>query len=821
MGSYLKIAWRSVHREKLYALINIGGLGLAIGCCIVLALYLKSELSYDQHNELYRQIYRVENEFVIGGGADRFAVTSAVLGQMLEESYPEVLDYVRFRPAAQGDANTLLIRHGDDAYYWQDAYFADDNVFDIFTHEIIYGDPATALVEPGTVAVSETFARRYFGDDNPIGQTITTDSGQPNTITLVFRDLPQNTHMKYDVLFSYNANFLQTPQNTTQRRAALAGVSDYTYVLMPEGYDPQDFNEISDEFFERNLAAVLAPASGSWRAWLDPLADIHLNADVQYDRPVGNRYYIYGFAAVGLFILIIACINYVNLATARATRRARSVGIRKILGVRRTSLIVQFIGEAVLFAVLAAVLGVVLVELVTTFTPLEQLIDKQLDLDLLGSPGLAAVVLGFSALIGVVAGLYPAIYLSSWAPLTALVGENRASRGNVLFRQLLVFTQFAISISVIAATLLMAMQMRFIQNKSLGFSPENRLMISVRGVDLIERLPTLIGDLATDSRILGITTSQIVLGQIIPANVLAFEGADGVLERFVVSHMPVGDDFLKVMNMQLVTGRDFSQRLLTDVGQSVIVNEALVRRMGWDDPLGKQAVVPGACPGNVCQGRVIGVVSDFNFQSLRTGITPFAMYPFNNDFSNVPEINRPFTRRFLVLDVAREGIGATLGMLEDKFAEFDPSHPFEYRFLDESLAELYVSEQNLMRLVGIFAAVCILISCLGLYGLATFTTEQRTKEIGIRKVLGASSLQIVLLLARNILLLVVAGAVVASIGAYFAVDEWLAGFAYRASINPLVFVLATVVAAVVAFLTIALQSWGTARADPADALRYE
>ncbi|MGW8368726.1 MAG: ABC transporter permease, partial [Gammaproteobacteria bacterium] len=375
MGAYLKIAWRTIYREKLYALINIAGLGLAMACCLVLALYLRSELTYDQHNIRHKEIFRVENEFVIGGGEDRFAVTSAVLGEMLTQAYPEVLDYVRFRPAAQGDANTLLIRHDDDAYYWDDVYFSDDNVFEVFTHEIIYGDPETALVEPRSVAVSENFARRYFGDANPVGETIMTDSGMPTTITLVFADLPDNTHMKYDALFS--ANVFQTPQDTTQRRQALNGVNVYTFLVMPEDYDPQDFNALSEDFYQKNMAATLGAAGGSWRAWLEPLADIHLNADVGYDRPTGNRYYIYGFAAFGIFILVVACINYVNLSTARATRRARSVGIRKVLGANRWSLMAQFIGEAVLFSVIAAVVGIVLVEVVLTLSPLEALIDKR------------------------------------------------------------------------------------------------------------------------------------------------------------------------------------------------------------------------------------------------------------------------------------------------------------------------------------------------------------------------------------------------------------------------------------------------------------
>jgi len=819
MGTYLKIAWRTLHREKLYAAINIAGLGLAIACSIVLALYLESELTYDQHNVLHERIFRIDNEFSIGGGNDRFAVTSVVLGEMLKESYPEIIDYVRFRPTALGEGNTQLIRHEEQAYYWEDVYFTDDNVFEIFTHEILYGDPATALVDPSSVAVSETFARRYFGDENPIGKTVTTDAGRPLSISLVFADLPDNTHMKYDMLLSYNADFLRTPQDTTQRRQALTGVNGYTFLLMPEGYDPQDFTEISAAFYDRNIRPLLEPAGGSWRAWLEPLSGIHLNADAGYDRPTGNIYYIYGFAAVGIFILLVACINYVNLSTARAARRARSVGIRKILGVGRWALVAQFLGEALLFALIAAVAGVVLVEVVLSFTPLEALIGKSLDLDLIGVPWLALAILGFSLLLGVVAGLYPAVYLSSWAPLTALVGSTRASRGNVLFRQVLVFAQFAISISVIAATLLMSAQMRYIQNASLGFSPENRLMISVRGVDLIERLPAIIADLETDSRILGITTVPTIMGQTFPMNILGFEGANGAIDRVTMSHMPVGEGFLEVMNMQLVAGRDFSQRLLTDVGQSVIVNEAMVRRMGWDEPLGKQALVPAGA--GVSQGRVIGVVSDFNFQSLRSSVEPLAMYSFVDDFSNVDEINRPFIRRFLMLNIAGEEVAGVLRMLEQKFADLDPTHPFEYLFLDDALNDLYASEQNLMTLVGIFAGVCILIACLGLYGLSAFTTEQRTKEIGIRKVLGASSLQIVTMLAQNVLLLVLAGAVVGSIGAYFAIDEWLAGFAYRAGVNPVVFVLATCVAAAVAFATIALQSSGTARSDPANALRYE
>lgn len=811
MGTYLKIALRTLYREKLYALINIAGLALAIACCIVLALYLRSELTYDRYHVNHEKIYRVVNEFNFGGREDRFAVTSVVLGEMLTEAYPEVEDYTRFRPASQ---NRLLIRHEDQAYYWDRIYFADENVFRIFTHAVIYGDPETALVDPASMAVSETFARRYFGDENPIGQTVTTDAGRPLTISLVYADQPENTHLKYDALLSSNPEFLQTPDNTTARRQALLGVTLYTYLVMPADYDVQDFDAISTDFFEKNMAAAATPLNATWRAWIQPLADIHLTSDVGYDEPTGNPYYLYGFAAVGTFILLVACINYVNLATARATRRARAVGIRKILGSGRWSLIGQFLGEAVLFSLIAAVIGAVIVELVLTLSPIETLVDKRLSLDLLGEPWLAAAILGVSVLVGVIAGLYPAIYLSSWAPLSALVGENRASKGNVRFRQVLVLTQFTISIAVIASTLLMAAQMRFVASTPLGFQKENRVLITLRGVEVVERADAIISDLMTDSRILGASTSQTMMGQTFPINLAQIESNEGVLAPMTISHMGVGKDFLDVMGMQLVAGRDFSRRLLTDVGTTFVVNRKFVENMGWDDPIGKRIQLGTA-------GRVIGVVEDFNFRSLHTAIEPFAVYPLQTDFSNVPEINRPFVTRLLVLNIAGEGIPQTLRMLEEKFAAVDPAHPFEFRFLDDTLNELYASEQSLMGLIAIFAGICILIACLGLFGLAAFTTEQRTKEIGIRKVLGATAAQIIWLLSRNVLLLIVLGAFVASAIAYFAIDEWLAGFAYRAPVNPLVFVVSTIVAALVAFLTIALQSYRTVRNDPVDALRYE
>ncbi len=809
-SSEIKAALRIFYREKSYALINLLGLSLAIACCLILGLYLRSELTYDQHHLRHKQIFRIVNEFTTSGSSDRVAATSIVLGPMLKENYPEIEAYITFRPASQ----KLLIRSDDTALYWDDAYMTDENVFDIFTHEIIYGDPETASKDPFSAAVSETFAKRYFGDVNPIGKTIHAELVPeiPRNITLVFRDLPENTHLKYSVLF----RSVDLPV-TINRRNMLFNISAFTYLLMPENYDINNYKAISESFYARFMEDLGKAINMTWRSWLQPLADIHLHSDVDYDLPTGNRYYVYGFAAVAVFILLVACINYVNLAIARAAKRTKVIGMRKILGAPRLRLMFRFLGEAVLFSVIAMVFSVALVELVLRLTPINDLLGKPLALGLMDEPELLLWMLGLSLFIGLLSGLYPAVYLSSISPLSALVSSFGGGRGSFRLRELLVLTQFTVSVIVIACTVLMALQMRYISNKSLGFEKQNRVIINLRGLDVIEKYPVIKNELSKDSHILGISVSSgmVGTGQGLPINAAMVDNKDGVLERTVFSHMQVAEDFMDVMGVQLVSGRDFSKRLLTDVGTSFLVNETMVKSRGWEDPLGKKIQL------GQFNGRVIGVVRDFHVKSLHESIEPFVIYQFNDDFQNIPAAARPAIQRILVLNIAEEERQQTLSFLQNKFAEYDPKHPFDFAFLDDSISEFYVSEERLMKMTGIFSGICIFISCLGLFGLAAFTTEQRSKEIGIRKVLGASTSQIIVLLSRKILWLVLAGSVVASIVAYYAINEWLTGFAYRVSIQPWVFVVSAAVVIAVAFITVALQSYKTAQANPARTLRYE
>ncbi len=705
MRNYLTVLFRNFRRERLYTAINLAGLSLGVACCLVLGLFLKSELTYDQHFKGNEHIYRVVNEFTTGGANDKFAVTSQALGPLLAEQYPAVVKgYVRFRDSAgRGGA---AIRHGDTAFYWEHAYFADQNVFEVFSHKILAGDPKTALVEPGSIAVSASFAKKYFGNDNPIGQIVTTDDGAQQKITLLFADLPSNTHLKYDLLMSYNAPWLKLDDNPGARRRALMGIGIYTYLVMDRAFKPAEWAHISDDFADKNMNDMLKTINAQWRSWLQPLREQHLQSEVTDSLPTGNRMYLYGCAAVALVILVIACINYMNLATARATRRARSIGIRKILGASRFGLAAQFLGEAMLFALIALVLGVVIVEVVLKFTPLNTLMDGQVGIDLLHQPKLALLLVGFALAIGLLSGTYPALYLSSWAPLTALTGRQLAGKGNLRMREFLVLVQFTISAAAIACTLLMLAQMHYVANRPLGFEKHNRLIVSLRSSSTLEKMEPIRNALQGDSHIAGTAVADVIPGDVgTPVNIVQIEDESGAMVPMQFNNFSIGQDFEKVLGLEMAQGRDLSSRLLTDVGANLLVNEAMVKKMGWSNPLGKRIVVG-------VSGRVVGVVKDFNFKSLHTQIEPVIMYRRDIDESQIPERNRPFRQRYLIVDISNERMPQTLAFIQKIVTDADPRHPFEYRFLDDSLDALYESETQLTQLIGIFAAISVLIACM-------------------------------------------------------------------------------------------------------------
>jgi putative ABC transport system permease protein len=822
-----KIALRTLARDKSYALINVAGLAIAIACCLLLGEYLRSELTYDQSHENYKRIFRVANEFEINGKRDALARTSTMLGPMLKEENADVQEYVRF---LGGGASRNFLQHGNDGYYWRDTYVVDTNVFDVFSHKILFGDPKHALDAPNAIAISHSVARHYFGERNPLGETLTSD-GNDAQVTLVFEDLPENTHLRYDALFSANLGMMSAPNDENIRRQLLFGIQVYTYLLMRPGFDPSRWGEVSQSFFERNMKAVGDRINAQWRSWLQPLADIHLYSDVSGDLPTGNRYYLYGFVAVAVFTLLVACINYMNLATARAAKRAKEVGMRKILGSSRRALIVQFLAESMLLAVVAVLLGLLLAKLAVAFTPINQLFGRTLSLSFTQMPQIYLWLVGLALLVGIGAGLYPAFYLSAAVPVSALVGGAKGGGRSSGLRESLVFVQFLISVTVIACTLVMAAQMRYISSMSLGFERENRVNVTLRGSDTILAADAIKTQLMSNPNVLGVSWATAPMGGRFGLTAIGLETNQGTIETTTVNNMGVGPDFIDVMGLRLIAGRAPADDVASAAGggaagapgsrqiREIVVNEALVRALHWEEPIGKRFEL-GQGP-QAQKGTVVGVVKDFNFSSVHEGVGPFAIYRQVEDFSRVPPVLRLHEERTMVLDIAGKDVSATLRFVGDTLRKFDGMHPFEFEFVDDSLDRLYIADTRLTRLIAIFAGLCIAIACLGLFGLASFMAAQRTREIGVRKVFGARTGQIITLLAHRIVYLVLGAAVVATILSYVVMKAWLENFAFRAAINPLIFVAAALAGLAIAYLTVALQSLKAARAHPVSSLRYE
>ena len=811
--NFLKITLRNFYREKLYTFINIAGLSLGIACCLILGLFLHSELTYDQYNKNYKRIYRVAASDLSANGSERrLAITSPAFAPLLKKENPEIIDYVRFCSTSLPDSPGMPIYSGNDTFFWNDAYVVDDNVFDIFTYDIIYGDPKTALVDPKSIAVSETFARTYFGDENPISKTVSTGVATFK-INLVFADLLENTHLKTDVLMSYNApaNKLD-PSNL---RNDLWNPRDYTYLVLPENYPQSAFKKMTDALYQKYMKEMGDSQNMRMDFWLQPLKDIHYSTDdLLIDKPTGNALYLYGSVAIGMLILLVACINYMNLATARSLKRGREVGIYRVMGANKSQLILQFIGESILITLIALFLAMFIAELVLVHTPIKEMTGNLQLTDYVTKPGLLSWLIGLTIFTGVVSGAYPAFYLSSIPPVAALTAIQKTATAQFKLRQILVLAQFIISIGVIASTFLMVFQMRYVRNIPLELAKENRVVARLQGADNIEKHRMIKSELLKNPNVLGMTVCHVVPGRTIGTRMENIEKNDGSMEQqFNYFILVNNDDYLDVLGLKLLEGRDFSDKIPTDANEAVIVNETLVRKMDWDEPLGKR----------YGSRKVIGVVKDFHFQSMHSPVKPLVLMRYDNDyFTRLDAISRSTESRMMIINISGKDILETLDHIRNVIRGVDPKLTIKLEFLEEIIDQLYVFEIQVIELTGFFAGICVLISCLGLFGLSMFVTEQRTREIGVRKVLGASSRQILFMLSRPTLILVLIASVIASISAYLVMDEWwLTGFAYRAEINPLVFVLATVLAIIIAFITIALQSFKAVRANPVEALRYE
>ena len=790
LTNYLKIALRNLRKHRGYAFINVAGLAVGIACCVLIALFIRDEFSYDRHHEQADQIYRLALDIDLSDGVLRLARSSPPMAPALLEAFPEIIEAVRLR-----SMGTLLVSQQDHQFYEERFYFADVNVFEVFTMPLLRGNPQTALQTPFSVVLTAETARRYFGETDPMGQTVRLANQVDLTVTGVLAPIPSQSHFRPDFLASFAS--LQSFGGTNLERWGWLGT--LTYLLLPEGYDPASL--------EAKLPAWINTHRGdgqsdTWHFYLQPVTAIHLNSELTGELgPNSDIRYSYLLSLIGLFILLIACINYMNLATARATQRAKEVGMRKILGAHRYQLVRQFLGESMLFAVLALFLALALADLLLPV--FNTLTAKDLTLSLHDRLFVLLALLGIGLVVGLGAGSYPALFLTRFQPADTLKGHARTRPSGMRLRQGLVATQFTLSILLVIGTLTVAHQQAYMQAKELGFNKEQVVVIPMQDETSPARYAMIKQALLQHPSVVSTTAASSLPGRGHDELTFRPEGftddQNPSLAIFFVDH-----DFVETLDIKMIEGRDFSRDFATDTS-AFLINEAAVKRLGWDDPLGKYIGDDSGAP----IGTVVGVIQDFHFESLHAEIAPLLLQI------------APGSAREIAVRVRPENLSEVLAFLKQQWQAFEPAYPFQYNFLDDDFDQLYRAEQRLNQIFGYASFLAIFIACLGLFGLAAFTAQQRTKEIGIRKVLGASFTEIVLLLSKDFARLVLVAFILATPPAYFAMRRWLDSFAYRIDLSWEIFLLAGLTTLGVALMTVSYQAVRAALADPVESLRYE
>lgn len=796
--NYLKIALRNIARNRISSIINVAGLAAGISACILIYLYIQREYSYDKHFNGHDRIYRVTSFFNLSGQVDHFALTSFSLGPALRQEFPQLEEVTRLMPIGK-----QTVWHEDKMYNEENVCFVDSNFFRVFNYNLVKGNPENVIVRPRTMVISEEMAARYFGSEDPIGKQLKFTK-QSYEITGIFRNDPLHpTHIKSQA-------FLSMASMDTGYAKRIASdwfyMTTVTYVKFRNASDRQGFNHRLHQFVESSIVPWIRQNQlhDSIEFRLQPLNKIHFTTDLQYDNAsVSNRSYIYIFGAVGIFLMLIASINYMNIATTRATRRSKEVGIRKVMGATRQQLIWQFIGESVLTALLSLVIALLVVEILMPY--FNDLAETEFKfIDIFHSSALLFLV-GIVLFVGIVGGSYPAFYLSSFKPATVIKAQQIPRGTSANLRKALVIVQFGISTVLIIATAIVFSQIHYMKHKDLGFNKKNLYKINVFFLDstLEKRFPAIENELAQNPNVKGVSFALNVPGEQV-GRLLFFTKKDGKQMENALSTMFVDYNFLQMMDIPLASGRYFSKQYGGDDTAAFIINEATARFLGWKDPIGQEMK-----NGLGYTGKVVGVVKDFNYTSLHSAVDPLVIMVGKKKAGS------------LLVRLSGNDMPATLDFIEKKWKSFDPRHPFEANFLDEQFDKQYRKEEKMLTIFGYFAALTIIIACLGLFGLAAYMAEQKTKEIGIRKVNGASEKDIVMLFVKEFMKLIGIALIIAWPVSYLLMNRWLEDFAYRISLSAVVFILAGLITAVIALGTVSYQAISAALRNPVQALRYE
>lgn len=801
--NYIKVAFRNIVRQKFFAFINVTGLAIGICCCLLILAFVNEEFSYDNFHPDKEDIYRIALDRKFPDNAFVYARTPMPMGQAMVNDLPNVQASTRIYAAF----NELTFQI-DDRYFDEPNVMAvDSTFFDFFEVQFVDGDKSTALDMPNSLIITEAMATKYFGDEQAVGKQLTIQNVGEMMVRGVVKPMPVNSHFHFDFLFSLSS------MPGLYRNTFWGSYLAHTYIKLEPGTDTQmietSMRDITKTYMEPQVQSILGidwsqyeAAGNDHNYFLQPLESIHLNSNFQWEiEPNGNKTIVYLFLAISVFILLIACINFINLTTARAANRAREVGMRKVLGAVKNQLIVQFLVESILMCLVATGLATVMATLVLPF--FNDLAGKSFQTDSLLTLEVSIGLVVFSIGLGMLAGLYPAFVLSAYKPIVVLKGRASSGAKNSWLRNTLVILQFGISIILVIGTLIIYQQIEYMNSKPLGFD-KDQLVIIERTNLLGQETETFKNILLDNPNVSSVSGSNTFPGRLITGGTFTDVQGDAS-DRYLIPNLRGDYDLIETMGLEVIAGRAFDERIVTDT-TAIIINEAAARTFGWSDPVGKQLQ-----PINGPVFNVIGVVKDFHFESLHQDIGPLAL--FASDIQRGAGI--------MVAKISNENVAATLKSMESVWDQFVQQRPVEYTFVDQDFGALYEAETRSGKLFSSFAILAIVIACLGAFGLAAFLASQRKKEIGIRKVLGASVGSIVRLLSNEFVKLILVANVLAWPIAYYLMQEWLSSFAYAVGVNIWYFALATLVSIIIALLTVSFHSIRAALSNPSDTLHTE
>jgi len=801
--NYLIVAWRNLRNNKAYSALNVLGLAVGLAVFILIMLFVRTELGYDRYHANAKNIYRVVQEQPgnVYLGSNVFAVTPGPLAAAMVQDFPEVLKAAHF-----DDWSNVLISVGDKSFLEKSVHWTDPQTFEIFTFPMARGDGSAALKDPSSVLLSERAARRFFGASDPVGRTLAL---QLNTMKAelkvagVFRDIPANSHFTMDVV----APFETMAKLQEDDLSRWSSSSYYTYILLKDGADPKALEAKLSPY----VAAHQPPPRDAYhrrdpaRFFLQPLTRIHLHSQANFDFGlIGDARFVLLFASIAVLVLVIACVNYMNLATARSLKRAKEVGLRKVVGAGKGQLVRQFLGDAMVLTFLALALAVGFV--LAALPAFRAFVERDIAFDPFRDAALMPALILLAAAVGAAAGSYPALFVSAFRPVSAIKGTGATrAKGRGLRNGLIVF-QFAASIALIICTVGVRSQLAFIRNTDMGYDRDQVLVLTPRG-GVRSGLEPFKNELRSHPAVASVASSSCLPNNVTSSTIAQWPGQpeDARIPIYVVD---ADYDFPELYGLELLRGRSFSRDFPADAGGAYLINEAARKALGWDDPVGREFGRKGHESAEP-RGKIVGVLKDFHMHSLHLSIMPLYI------FLDPARANR------VSIKLRGGDITAALAFVRRTWEKFAPEYPFEYSFFDDIFDRAYRVERRLVTMFGVFAGLAVLIACLGLLGLAAFTAEQKTKEIGIRKVLGASTAGVITLLSRDFMKWVLAANVVAWPIGYFAMRSWLGNFAYRIDLTVPMFLGATLAAFLLAAAVIGLQTYRAAAANPAESMRYE